>query len=462
MTPSIDKFEDRQQTGIIENVSASLDQVQEKCIESVKKSNTLSSSTVEIEVPPDQDSPKHILNILNNDCLQEIFRRLKQMRDFLCAAKVCTRFQENALECVPSAFKSLRIDDANDAPTSLPLEYLPDFLSTFGHFIQKIEWSWTQDREHDDDILNQIAAHCGKTLTDLTVYGHKVNFNTALPFEALKKLELYDATIYDLGALAPLKSLKLTFVKINDCDWLAKEFPKLQEAKFYAFHKLRDQMLMEFLRLNPQLQSLELICCRRITTSVFQNISRSSPNLINVGFEPCKGLQSTFDANMVHLSDLRKLKSLHIECHRFSGKALLTSLADNNVPIENLTVEGLISDLDECMPKLKSLKKLSVSSIYEAMLIDIAEKLDSLEEICVRRSYNVTFCGVKEVLELGKNLSRFSIHLEQLSMDLQDYNEILALAGGRVQVELFYKHGEIDVMPNILETNRKWLNIEKY
>lgn len=165
MTQSVDKFEDGHQTDIIENFSASLDQVQEKCIELATKSDILSSSTVEIEDPPDQDSPKHILNILNDDCLQEIFRRLKQMRDFLSAAKVCTRFQENAIECFPSTFKSLRIDDANDAPTSLPLEYLSDFLSIFGHFIQKIEWSWTQDREHDDDILNQIAAHCGKTLT---------------------------------------------------------------------------------------------------------------------------------------------------------------------------------------------------------------------------------------------------------------------------------------------------------
>lgn len=450
MIEIINTLEGNQQTKTVEiSIAKSLDQ-QSSCTESEK-----TEDMIQIEKPPAHDSPKNILNVLNNDCLQEIFRRLKKMRDFLSVASVCTRFEENAKECFPSEFKSIRINDASDTPRALPLECVPKFLMKFGSFIRSIEWSWTQDQEHDDETLNQIAAYCGKTLTELTVYGHKLNFNTQSQFEALEKLELYDATIHDLGALAPLKSLKLTFVKINDCDWLAKEFPKLEEAKFYAFHKLRDQMLTEFLRLNPQLLSLELICCRRITTSVFQNISHRSPNLVKVGFEPCKGLQSTFDANMVHLSDLQQLRSLHIECHRFSGRALISSLANNNVPIENLTVEGLVSDLAECIPKLDSLKKLHVSSIYEEMLIDIVEKLNALEEISVRRSYDVTLCGIKETLELGKRLSRFSIHMEVLSMDLEDYNSILDVAGGRVQVELFYKNGEIAVEPDVLKANRK-------
>lgn len=452
-----------QSQGTNEKIDQDQHEGREICIESAMNT-ALPSVAFENndEIPPTHDSPKNIINILNNDCIQEVLRLLKNMRDFVNAASVCTRFQENAKECFPSAFKNLRINDADDTPRSLPSSCVPAFLRIFGHFIQSIEWSWTQDQEHDDDILNTIAEFCGKTLTELTVYGHKLNFNTASPFEVLEKLELYDATIYDLGPLAPLKSLKLTFVKINDCDWLAKEFPNLQEAKFYAFHKLRDQMLTEFLRLNPQLQSLELICCRRITTSVFQNIGTCSPNLTNIGFEPCKGLQSTFDTNMVHLSDLRKLKSLHIECHRFSGKALLNSLAENCVPIENLIVEGLVSDLRDCIPKLSALKKLSVSSIFEAMLIEIAGKLNALEEIRVRRSYDVTLCGIRDTLELAKNLSRFSIHMEELTMDLEDYYSVLALAGGRTQVELFYKKGEINVTEEILNANRKWLNIEKY
>lgn len=315
------------------------------------------------------------------------------------------------------------------------------------------------NRDHDEATLNVIAKFSGKTLSSFTIHGHDLDFNTQSPFEALENLTLHDLTISNFAQLSQLKSLKLAFVRVKHSDWLAQEFPKLEDVKFYSFHKLRDNILIEFLRLNPQLQSLELNCCPRISSSVFQDIGIRSPNLVKLNFDPCKGLQSTFDMNMVHLSRLRKLKSLRIECHKFSGCALIDSLID--VPIEHLTVVGTVRDLAESIPKLKQLKTLWLSFIFEKMLVNVAKELPDLEKFTVGGSYDVTLCGVKEVLEHGKSLSSLSICLDEISVDLDDFNSILSLAKGRVHVELRFYEGVVHVEEKVLQANREWLKIEK-
>lgn len=402
------------------------------------------SATDSNAIIPVQNSSQHILNALNNDCMKEIMRKLKSIEDYLNAAQVCTCFQENAKKCFPPNFKAIRIDDSESAaqiPNNLPLERVESFMSIFGPLISSIEWNFTHGRYHDEAILNMIAKFCGKTLSTFTIHGHDLDFNTESQFEDLEKLTLYDSTISNFTLLPQLKSLKLASIKVAHSDWLTQEFPKLEEAKFYAFHKLRDKMLLEFLQLNPQLHSLKLNCCRRITPSVFQDIDTRSPNLMRLNIDPSKGLQSTFDTNMVHLSRLRKLTSLRIECHKFSGRALIDSLAENDVPIKYLTVVGAVRDLAESIPKLKQLKMLWLSFIFEEMFVNIAKELTELTEFTVDRSYDVTLCGIKEVLEIGKKLSQLSVRMDAITMDLEDFNAVLNLAKDRVHVELLLDGG---------------------
>lgn len=46
-------------------------------------------------VSPHQASSKHILNALDNDCIQEILRRLNNFEDALNIAETCVKFQTN-------------------------------------------------------------------------------------------------------------------------------------------------------------------------------------------------------------------------------------------------------------------------------------------------------------------------------------------------------------------------------
>lgn len=438
-------------------------------MEETANRNIPSNVIVEVFEPPALDSPKHILNILNNDCVQEILRQLKSIRDYLNAAEICTRFQENTIECFPFGFRSIRINDADEGPQTLPLERVSSFLSIFGHLVHSLRWEFTFDRNQDDKILNMISKYCGKNLLELIIYGHDLNFDTNTKFSALEKLELYDSTISNFASLSQLKSLKFAFIKIKQCDWLAQEFPQLEEAKFNAFHKLRDDMLLEFLRLNPQLQSLQLHCCRHITPNVFMDIGNHTPNLVNLCIDPRKGQQKTFDESVIHLSALRRLKCLRIECPKFSGRALIDALAENNVPIEDLTVlnnrfdhnNQVLRDLSQSVSKLKTLKKLTLSFIFDEMLLNIVQQLPHIEEIHIVNSSDVTPQAIRETLKVAK-LKVLSIRFHEFSMDFDDYTSILAQANGHVHIEIFYEDGIIDVADDLLKANATWIRIEKY
>lgn len=79
-------------------------------------------AAIDIDTPPAQDSPKNILNILNNDCLQAIFRKVDNMRDIYSVAHVCVRFQQNAIECstfreVEFRWRKVSVNQNNDHGT---------------------------------------------------------------------------------------------------------------------------------------------------------------------------------------------------------------------------------------------------------------------------------------------------------------------------------------------------------
>lgn len=56
---------------------------------------------------PDENSPKNILNILNDDCLRKIFKQL-HFRDQCSVLSVCVRFNQISKECL--AKKQKKID----------------------------------------------------------------------------------------------------------------------------------------------------------------------------------------------------------------------------------------------------------------------------------------------------------------------------------------------------------------
>lgn len=90
-----------------------------------------------ITPPPPQSSPQHMLNALNDKCIQHILGYLiGGVEDFLSAAEVCEKFQENAKQCYSSIYTDFEISSRHNQEYHLTLHRVKDYLKIFGHLIK--------------------------------------------------------------------------------------------------------------------------------------------------------------------------------------------------------------------------------------------------------------------------------------------------------------------------------------
>lgn len=415
-----------------------------------------------VEIPPAQDSPKHILNVLNDDCIQAIFRRLDNVNDFLSAAETCIRFQENAQLSFRSQYKVIRIGRININFESYKIKYIvaadrvEKFLSIFGYLITKL----------DARSLSPLIAHyCGPNLKTLRV-DSSANFNTRSPLQVLMDLNVDGANVYNFKYYSQLRRLKVTGMDITRFDWLVQPFPNLEIANFDILHRLEYNQAVAFLTLNPQLKKLNIQYCGQISSHVFEKMAQLTPSLEVLLFrETANNSSPKSNENLIHVSKLRNLNSLGL--HSFSeipvGR-LIDSLIENNTPIEYLSVT--MADVENYSTpewntsQLKSLKKLCLTQITDETLISIVKNLPTLEELIAPLNSKITIMGIKKALQYAKQLSVLVIELHGITMDLDDFLPILKLAKvNRVKVTIYVENGSVNVPNSLLKENREWFDI---
>lgn len=404
---------------------------------------------------PAQDSPHHILNSLNDDCIQEVLRRLSNVRDFLSAAEVCIRFQENANQCFP--FKTVSIRNGEIFSNSIPVQRLKRFLSVFGHFIEAIRWN-TTNRDLDAEIFHTIAVFCGKNLLELTVIDHKIDFSVETQFEALKELEIETSLIDNIKIQPKLKVLKMKLVKVLHFDSFAQTNSKLCEIELVNVHGFTDKILMEFLIKNPQLKRFKLEGCKRISSAVLRNIGKSVPDLINLHVMFFSSFFEPID--MLHIGELRKLLCLEINCPKFAANSLFHLLIENEARLEELTINGNVNDFAEKILKLKSLKKLNVGHLSEEIFMNFTKELHYLERIRIECN-DITVHGIKYSLKYGRKLTHLTVVIGcQMTIDSNTYNSILMMAKHRcVRVMLVIRTEKCKNERDNFRLNRQWVNI---
>lgn len=185
----------------------------------------------------------------------------------ILAAQVCTRFQANALACFP--VRMCLHQDSNFKDDHSAMERVRSLLSLFGHEIQSMTITkGNTESKHIHELFNSISEFCGKTLTELTVHNINVDFNTRARFKALKDLSIFNSTIQNFELHSPLKKLTIQSNNAprNVDNWFIRSFPMLEEASFSSVYEVTNDMLISFMALNPQLQSLEVIKCHKVGT----------------------------------------------------------------------------------------------------------------------------------------------------------------------------------------------------
>lgn len=446
---------------------------------------------MESDVPPVENSPQNILNVLNDDCIKSIFLQITNLSDFLSAAEVCTRFQRNAQDCFKQKFKEVYIRDEFWDKNSIEPNRAKSVLRNFGHLIQSLKFIdiYKHRLKQNRYILPMISTFCGKTLKKFVFYGNKLDFDHLSSFTALEHLEfnksefegpsdrrsILDLVYHSLGYLNQrgysgdtneilLRLKSFSFFKINPIDWLIRKCPKLETATFNSLDNLTNGMLMHFLMLNPNLKRLEVINCRKITSAFFVNIENNVPKLEHLKYKVwCYEYDSeTFNENIFYATKLKYLKTFHISRNRMDLirlNALVDAFVKNNVLIEDFKICWREMEPIKNLSKLTSLKKINSSSLSDEILIKCAQEITGLEELVAYQSENVSLWGIKKALEYGKKLSLLAIVTADTHIDIDTYNSILDLAKGRVKVIIGISNSSTDVPKDILESNNKWLTL---
>lgn len=400
--------------------------------------------------PPAQDSAHHILNALTDECIQRILTHLiGDIRHFLSAAEVCKKFQENAKACFPSIYNDFFMSHGQDH--HLPQYRVKSFLSIFGHLLHSVSW-YEGEKLNESEMFKTIAKFCGKNLRGLNIQKH--DFAIA-PFEMIEELRLCQCTIDNFKIPPTLKKLRLINSQVNSMDWTSETHASLIEIEFinYGINALNDAMVIEFQALNPQIQSFHFDE-RNLSSSILQGIATRLPNLVDLKF--CfrfdgdkMAMQQKFEADVMHLSELRHLKRLHgvtPHAHRMSTGSIVDAFADNNVPIEELTMDAQNPHIVESLARLSNLRILAFLGCNQEMVVDLVKKCPFLEQLRIHGCTEISLDGIRKVLEFGTNLKMLDVFDRTLLIDSQESIDlILNLARGRVETCLQTRTSNIQV-----------------
>lgn len=402
----------------------------------------------ELNHVPELNSPKHIFNVLNDDCIRAIFRKLP-IEDYLNAANVCTRFQYNAKLAFPPEYRRLDINNYyKHHDNVLDQTIAICFLRTFGKLVQSIHCN-DHIESVNNDFLNMVAEYCGKNLIEFG-YNGDLDFNVRLPFKALKKLNLWAVNASNFNLYSQLTSLRLG--ASSQLDFM-RPFSKLTEVQFCQMD-LTESQLATFLQVNPQLKRLQisLNSGSNLNPLMYGHIANYGHNL-----EYFSTLEKGGRSEMMQLSNLPKLKVVEISyVDNVHLNRLIEKFIQNNVAIEELNVRMTRVTDTQAIKKLKNLKKLVIGSIVERSIVDIVENLPQIEKVEIV-SKGITAKGIIDCLKAGKQLNELKIAVSKVTLTLTDYNTILALAINCTRVEIVEISSQIP--GHVLKSNSKWLKI---
>lgn len=399
----------------------------------------------EQDIPPAQDSPKHILNILSDYCIQVILSKLDNILDFYNAAKVCTRFQMNAKSvCFP--FKDILFDceglkwtDDNEEKYPIPTQCVEEFFSIFGQVIKSIdyvqrwddpyffgEYNWDESEEIVEmniyDDVNLIQKYCRNNLVKLSIAAACYFFGYLdSKFESIEVLNLSSASIASGDLFPKLKILCLSGLDTTGMDWIGNEFPHLKKLFISGVNQLNDTIFIKFQTLNPQLEELTMYnpTCEFLTSLIWQDIGERLPNLVSLDVYPIK-----IDKNILDLCKLQKLRELSLDkfywCND-SFKPLFDLFVDNNLLIEKLSINGIDIEAAMSLKKLKTIKDLTISRTSNEIIIDIVKELPALEQLkisCDQSFGRTPF--VDEILQQSRKLTKFCVNGMEIEIDINE------------------------------------------
>lgn len=431
--------------------------------------------------PPEQGSNAHILVALNDDCLQEVFRRL-ELLDLTRIAEVCKRFNKEAKKTFERKYKHLKLEYGSDFSGQ------PEALEgMFGHFGSSIQTLSTEAyaSESETFILQLINRYCNPTLKslELRAFDLEGNFEHIMPMlSRLETLTLIECTCYFVNVLSnctELQKLRLencTFLEENR--FLEQQFMRLEEVHLISNNGINEATLERFLDSSTTLLRLSIDENERCSTSqVLRSIGENLTNLQELSFCQAIENQNNFQDNVQYLNRLTSLKSLKLDFNQQPVRPLMDALSSHQIPIEHIEIyNGQIDTTAiESLSMLKQVKTLGIngsSGLTDEFLVELGKKLPELKVVHLKDlntidNSRLTTIGLKKMVLHANKLSLLKIQLVySIVIDIDDYKMMLKSVQNRPEkiallIELTSDGGKVNVPEATLVENRNILYIDE-
>lgn len=331
--------------------------------------------------PPGEQSPNNILNILNDDCLYEIFKKIPSS-NYGSIANVCVRFNRILSEMLSRKYSSSYSLRSTFNISSIvyfelfTLSQAEDYLRNFGSLIYKANingWMYKPPFITKTDLIcKMISDHCENLrsfqINDFVMLNCMANELIPL-FTRIEELIVTKTPSSEGPILNFLPAINCP--KLIAFQWDVRKFDRLDDIPFV--HK--------FISYNTQLESLEY------------GYQTKSHCLVNVDF-----------SNLKHLKMLT-LFNYESEVYEKSAFFEIThsmkALSSTHAPIECLKLYDTLIDDDaiEYISKIKTIKKFVFDSvnyskhcsssrhIIESYIIRLESAFPHLEFLQFRNSF---------------------------------------------------------------------------
>lgn len=370
--------------------------------------------------------PDHNINVLNDDCLQEIWNMPEiGLYELLQLSNICERFEVIARK---SFCKKYAID--KELFVDMDLWQVHEILYIFGDLITSVDLS---NNENGHIVLSLVEKYC-ENITSLIC-----EYNGAATLPALRSLvpKLHQLTIQnfsdnlsilfdDRNVVYPLK--KLHCIGFLNLTLPSMKLPQLTDVCLNGYSGTHRLLCSDFFPLNGQIEILEM----RYPTFNLQitphAIFKQLPNLKELSV-----IESVFMsiADFSCLTQLQHLKKLRLDVDFTTDESktsfILESLRDANVHLESLSLKNVLFEwpnrltYEICQMKtITSLKINYIDSITDDVLIQFVKQLDKLE--CIDIADISSMEKVYNVLKVPGHLKEAHFAIES---EHDDASEIL-------------------------------------
>ncbi|XP_031616513.1 uncharacterized protein LOC116336653 isoform X2 [Contarinia nasturtii] len=345
-----------------------------------------------------------ILNVLNNDCLREVFKYF-DVADLCNTANVCVRFNQQAKNAFALKFTSINI---NYLLSEEPI-ISGSLLHNFGPLMESLSMFIAMP-----DVLDSAGQLC----------------------TSLNRLNIEQVEIKSMKKLCPFfKKLKsLSFKNCSYIDNIKEIISRDMQLKYLCIENWfsyddDDSECIE----NFQLRSSEL----------FRLIGENMPCLLHlrVKLKYIENLDS-FQRDIQYLGNLSSLEVLTLNCLELTVSPLMAALAVNQIQLKKLElVDGEIDDAGvHSICEIKSLQDIKFDDFAGCKrehIIKLAKELQELRSFEIRcrifvnnLTININF--LREIVNYANNLSNFDLlFANSASFNSYDYKTLLEIVEAR-------------------------------